>query len=123
MRTNNILDSKYRLIIYPDNFSTYRIESIKIAPTRLVEVFGEPFKADNYKTSGEYCFIDKDSNVFTIYDWKQTNLYDEDYPSKAFFWAYDGKIEFGIGGNEKSKSFVKEFKEWIINQTKRLDDE
>ena len=113
------LDIKYTLVKYPSNINTYRIESIEIAPKILVEFFGNPLEADGYKVSGEYCFKDENNNIFTIYDWKETNLYDEDNPSKECFWSFDGKVEFGIGGNEKSKDTVKEFKEWIIKQTKR----
>jgi hypothetical protein len=74
-----------------------------ISPARLVEVFGEPDSADDYKVSGEFTFVDRETGEhFTLYDWKHTTLYDYNgepgVPTPAEFWASTEQYPFHIGG-------------------------
>ena len=71
----------------------------------LVKIFGEPQEADGYKVSSEWEIEFADGTVASIYDYKETSLYDRDYPSpKNFRIAADkGKgFEWHIGGHNKA---------------------
>ena len=86
---------------------------IEASYSRLVELFGEPQECDGYKESGEWIFESENGDVVTLYDWKQTNLYDEDYPSISEFRSQP-KAEFTIGGNDKT--VANEFIAWLNAQ-------
>lgn len=85
---------------------TYLQTTISVAPTLLVEAFGEPTTCDEYKVSGEYLFEDCDGNVFTIYDWKSTSLYDDNLMSPSQFWSQDCNREVNIGGRVNASAFL-----------------
>jgi hypothetical protein len=81
----------------------------------LERAFGKPIEADGYKVSGEWVFISRDGKrVFTVYDWKMTSLYDEDYPSVDQFRSSDKRVMFNIGGEYGTDS--KEFEAWLSKQ-------
>ena len=116
-------EEPYKRLATWDNFCGYRVGDLRASPSRLVEVFGRPTRggSDVYKVSGEYYFQDKEKNVFYIYDWKQTSLYDKDYPTPKCFWSFDGKVELGIGGNGNGS--VINFQSWLIDRLKEDDDD
>lgn len=66
----------------------------------LVELFGAPSTSDQYKVSTEWILEDQKGNVFTIYDYKETNLYDENNPSVEEFRALP-TYEWHVGGRTK----------------------
>jgi hypothetical protein len=64
----------------------------------LVAVFGEPnCPGDNYKVSTEWCMRFEDGTVATIYDWKLTNLYDDEMWTVSQMRGFNR--EWNIGGN------------------------
>ncbi len=69
------------------------------------ELFGEPNESDGYKVSGEWVFEATNGDVFTVYDWKSTNLYDSDLPSVEEFRA-SGVNTFNIGGYNDASEFI-----------------
>ena len=78
---------------------------------RLVELFGEPIESDGYKVSGEWIFTDTvTGDVFTVYDYKETSLYDDNYPTVAEFRAQPS-YEWHIGA--KDKQSANKFKSWL----------
>ena len=79
-------------------------------------LFGEPIESDGYKVSGEWVFEDDNGNVFTVYDWKETELYDDNLPSVKQFRRSPEKIEFHIGG----KTSAVEFLNWLEYQLAKL---
>jgi hypothetical protein len=88
---------------------------IDVKYSDLVLAFGEPMESDGYKVSGEWIFIEEESGeVFTIYDWKSTSLYDSDLKSVEQFRALKCKMTFNIGGNHKGS--VERFKSLILKQ-------
>jgi len=109
----------FKRIKYPEDTNSYRIEIIELRPCDLIKTFGSPDTSDEYKVSGEYCFQNEDNEIFTIYDWKSTSLYDKDYPTPKCFWEFDGLVEFSIGGT--SKANVEVFKNWLSNQLKEAN--
>lgn len=74
---------------------------IEASPAELVRLFGKPLKSDGYKTSGEYLFKIFDRYI-TVYDWKQTNLYDERYQSPKDFWASEERVILHVGSQDSS---------------------
>lgn len=79
----------------------------------LVEAFGEPSEADGYKVSSEWSFEDPDTKeVFSLYDYKETALYDDDLPSverfrerELFDWHIGAR---GNGGVDTFASFIRQ---------------
>jgi hypothetical protein len=96
-----------------DVCGTSLIGHVNTSYAKLVKAFGEPIESDGYKVSGEWVFEDDDGNVFTLYDWKSTNLYDPGYPSISEFRARP-EARFHIGGNNKSA--VLDFERWLFAQ-------
>jgi hypothetical protein len=95
---------------------THLQDSIMVAPQALVAAFGEPGESDGYKVSGEYVFRSDEGEVFTLYDWKMTTLYDgENTLRPSDLWDLESPIQFNIGGNTGAG----EFKEWLQFQLAR----
>lgn len=85
--------------------------------SELEKLFGEPLESDGYKISGEWVFSEEDSSsVFTVYDWKNTELYNSNLPSVRAFRQSSELIEFHIGGNTSCENF----KNWIEYQLAKL---
>jgi hypothetical protein len=96
-------------------------ESIEVPYGDIQRVFGAPEEGDGYAISGEWRFSDDHGNVFTLYDWKATNLYYSDYPTIMEFRTNDEPQEFHIVGNDPAPA--KRFKDWLmvkINEGKPL---
>ena len=91
---------------------THRIYEVMVSPARLVEVFGKPMESDGYKVSGEYLFVGDNDEVFTVYDWKSTSLYDPDLNSPEQFWSYSSPEYFSVGGKSDPDSFVT----WLLRK-------
>lgn len=99
---------------------THLLDTVLVPPARLVAVFGPPAEGDGYKVSGEYAFTGPTGEVFTLYDWKATSLFDDgveegeenDLPTPDEFWANPHPEEFHIGG--KAKRRVAAFKQWLL---------
>ena len=73
---------------------------IKLVYSDIVLAFGQPDDADEYKISGEWVFYNSlTSEVYTLYDWKSTNLYDKFLPSVSKFRLDTKPQTFHIGGN------------------------
>jgi secreted protein with Ig-like and vWFA domain len=116
--------SEFKLDPDADINHTGRLARVMLPPRRMVDVFGPPGDADGYKVSGEYVFTDPDGNVFTVYDWKATSLFDDgleqgeesSYPTPEEFWGNWNPDELNIGGREGAGD-VQAFKRWLIEQT------
>ena len=115
---NHKLYRKYKLNPDADINGTHLIGRIETRYESLAKAFGNPLESDGYKVSGEWIFSDEDGGVFTIYDWKATDLYDKDLPSVDQFREYPA-YEFNIGGH--SQKDLEDFKRWVINQTDKAD--
>jgi hypothetical protein len=90
---------------------THLCGEITTSYDRLVELFGKPKEADGYKVSGEWTFHDSEtSETFALYDWKETCLYDPDYPSVAEFRALPS-YDWHIGAHSEASAV--RFKAWL----------
>lgn len=73
----------------------------------LVAAFGEPRESDGYKVSGEWTFESSTGDVFTVYDWKATNLYDSSGSSVEVFRRRDS-FTWNVGARDKlaARTFI-----------------
>ena|SRR5581483_10481158 len=98
---------------------THKIGEIVLVARQLVDRFGPPEEGDGYKVSGEYRFEDAQGCVYTIYDWKETTLFDDGVeegeepsaPTPEEFWGNENPTTFQIGGREAND--VEAFKTWL----------
>jgi hypothetical protein len=87
-----------RFISTGDFASGHLVGYINCSYADLVKVFGEPTSCDGYKTSSEWCIVDTETGEkFSVYDYKDTNLYDSDAPSVEEFRAAPS-YDWHIGG-------------------------
>ncbi len=88
--------------------------------SELVTIFGEPNSVgDEYKVSTEWVFISIDDYGVALYDWKETSLYDPDYPSvEAFRRDTTSKQQWSIGARDYVQAL--EFYEWAEGKLKAL---
>lgn len=111
---------EFRLTPDANTDRTHQLETAMIPPRRLVAVFGRPGDGDEYKVSGEYVFTGPKGEVFTVYDWKATSLFDDyvsegeenELPTPEDFWGNWNPEEFHIGG--RSARRVAAFKKWLL---------
>jgi hypothetical protein len=98
---------------------THKIGQIVLVARQLVDRFGPPGEADGYKVSGEYRFEDSQGRVYTVYDWKETTLFDDGVeegdelsaPTPEEFWGNENPATFQIGG--RADNDVEAFKNWL----------
>ena len=68
----------------------------------LASLFGAPAEADGYKVSGEWTFRDTETGaVITLYDWKMTNLYDDNTLTVEEFRALP-EYEWHVGAKDSA---------------------
>lgn len=100
----------YKLNYDAEVGGTHLVGHIHTNYQSLEDAFGEPTECDEYKVSGEWRFKDNNSKeVFTIYDWKQTSLYDADYPTVDEFREDLTKTDFSVGGKTDATKFI----DWV----------
>ena len=104
---------------------TYLVGEIDLVYADIELAFGSPMHGDDYKISGEWLFENEETGeVFSLYDWKSTNLYGGDrYPSVEKFRANLKPQTFNIGG--KREYNVHTFKTLLkkqIEYAKRNED-
>jgi hypothetical protein len=96
---------------------TYEIGRIKASYEDLAELFGEcNGDIDDYKVTTAWNLVDNLGRSVGIEDWKQTNLYDPDFPSVDEFRnqpSYNWTI---IGQREGGDELAEDLKTYIILQ-------
>lgn len=85
----------------------------------LSRLFGEAADSDGYKVSSEWTFVSEDGEVFALYDYKETSLYDRDNPSVEEFRALK-TYDWHIGASHNSN--IKAFKAWLKEQIGSLPE-
>lgn len=73
--------------------------------TELSNLLGLPIGSDGYKVSTQWA-VKYYGQLFTIYDYKDTNLYDESYPSVQRFRNQKDPIYWNVGGTESAEGFL-----------------
>ena len=93
---------------------TFELTAIRVGPRTLRDAFGEPDGGSgDGKVSGPYRFSGTDGTVFSLYDYKMTNLYDARKPEPKTFWQSMTPTTFYIGGRGGDKDA---FKAWLLEQ-------
>lgn len=103
---------------YTEISGTYAIGNFKATYAQMSKAFGPaPIMNDEEgsKTSMEWIFKGTDGSVYTIYDYKQTNLYEPDLPSPEALRRSKKPIIWSVGGNE-DRFDVRPFIEWFDAQ-------
>lgn len=77
---------------------TSRKGEITTTYSKLAQLFGEAQESDGYKCSGQWVFVSGEGDVFTVYDWKETELYDSGLPSVKKFRESKEPSTFNVGG-------------------------
>jgi len=81
--------------------------------SKLVEKFGEPVESDGYKVSSEWLCEYIDWTKFTVYDYKETELYNPDYPTVEDFRSLPSH-QWHIGAaNPLPPNFIQELEEYL----------
>jgi len=94
--------------------TSFHCVSIDIIPSLFTKFMNyDDTEFDNYKISKNWTCSYKD-NVFTIYDWKMTNLYDDYLPSPDDLWSSDYHISLNIGSKLTSQE-DQEFANKLLN--------
>lgn len=114
----------FKLDLTANSGGTHRIGEIALSPARLVARFGPPRRCDEYKVSGLYAFTDDLGNVYTLYDWKATTLYNDHeldgyepiLPTPEKFWSNPHFAEFSIGGRDDCD--IEAFSNWLAVEVK-----
>lgn len=93
-----------------DTAWTHLYGLVALPPFLLVERFGQPLQSDGHKVSGEWTFRRGDQ-VFTLYDWKATSLYDPSLEDPNVFWERTEPTLLHVGSKhpatpEDAKEFV-----------------
>lgn len=88
---------------------TFKQAELHTTFPELLALFGMPEESDGYKSSGDWIFESNKGDVFTIYDWKSTNLYDPSLPSVDTFRRSPAVVTFSVGG----RGDVADFLSWV----------
>ena len=91
--------------------------SIITSYAKLKTLFGEARESDGYKVSSEWTFEGPNGEVVTLYDYKQTNLYDREYPSVEEFRA-QSSYDWHIGAN--TVEIADKFEQWLEEELKKV---
>ncbi len=81
----------------------------------LAKLFGEPNKdVDGYKVSTCWAIRFADGLIATIYDYKATSLYDDEYPLPEDVWSDRAEVEWHIGGH--NSAVAERVRELVVNK-------
>jgi hypothetical protein len=90
----------------PRSGSSLQTEVI-VSYAELVAAFGEPSEADGYKVSSEWTFTSERGEVVSLYDYKETALYDASLPSVESFRARPSySWHVGAKDREAARRFI-----------------
>lgn len=76
--------------------TSWHNRTVTVNPAKLLAKY-EAEMGDDYKISKYFTFT-FNNNVYTLYDWKATEMYDSMLPSVAKFWSQD-KVELHVGSH------------------------
>jgi hypothetical protein len=86
---------------FPDGAGTHLVGYITTPLTysQIAMLLGPSHDSDEYKVSCEWVIEFEDHKIATIYDWKETSLYDSDLPDPEDIREDRHVPEWHIGGN------------------------
>lgn len=115
----NSLKGDKTVVFKPTNKRSYdmigEIGHIDASYNDLLELFGEPNgDTDDYKISTAWELVDNLGRCVGIEDWKQTDLYDPDYPSVEEFRNEPSYNWIITGHRNGSEELVEDLRTYII---------
>ena len=101
-------------LTHRDTSGTCLASHVYVSPAQVVKVFGKGKESDGHKVSSEWTFqmLEKPSVVFTLYDWKCTDMYYESGPSPEKFWADENPKQLNIGTHPNT-IHTHDFVDWL----------
>lgn len=103
-----------------DADGTYLYGAILLPPAGVRRRFGQRNDGDGYKVSRQWVFR-KGDMVFTLYDWKCTDVYAPGLPTPDEFWASEEPQELHVGS--KSPATTADgvaFAMWLNDEVQRV---
>lgn len=96
-----------------DIAGTALLAEVSLTPRYLALSYGPPDAGDGIRVSGIYAFVSDAGEVFTVYDYKTTSLWDPDgsLPAPEAFWSSDDAVTLSVGGH--STSDYSAFVQWL----------
>lgn len=95
--------------------ATSLVATLRIAPSAIVHMFGEPTYAEGHAEDGRVSrlwLFDVNDDVVGIHDLKETSLYGRGLPSPTQFWVGKDPVRLcvcGTGNPETVRLFQKAF--------------
>ena len=109
--------TSYLLALDANADGTHRFSEVWISPAAVIRCFGPGSTFDDYKISREWRFR-KGELIFTLYDWKSTNLYDSQMWSPVELWASEEPFPLHIGSKAPAThDDAKEFARFLCETT------
>lgn len=105
----------YKLNPNANTDGTHKQAELHTTFAELLALFGMPEESDGHKSSGDWIFESNKGDVFTIYDWKATNLYDPSLPSVDEFRRSPAQVTFSVGGRGDVADFLS-WVSWRLNE-------
>ncbi len=108
-------NATFKLSPSAETNGTFLYTEVDLIPSQVVAVLGNHHgEGDQYKITRQWYFT-KGKKVFTLYDWKNTNWYDDKSAwSPEEQWCSDEPMTLHIGsGGKATKEDAKELAEWL----------
>lgn len=99
------------------NGTSFHDVCIKVDPKKLLNAIGMGVEGDGYKVSQKWHFKHNSGAVFTLYDWKSTNLYDNSNPDTDTYWN-SNEVVLHIGHFARNKDLAIELAKELENLCK-----
>lgn len=87
-----------------------------LIPCAVIEAFGNGEKGDDFKVSRHWTFR-KGDLIFSLYDWKSTNLYDPALLTPEELWSLRTPVLFNVGSEPLNGAEVFDFTIWLMQVT------
>ena len=119
MEDNTSSSACYALAPDADSGGTHWHADILLPPAAVIRRFGPAGRGDDFKVS-QFWIFRKGDLVFTLYDWKSTNLYEPGLFSPDELWACDEPLDLHIGSKEPATpEDVAAFAAWLEDEVQR----
>ena len=110
----------YRRASDADANGTHRYTDVFLPPAAVMRRFAAAGDGDHCKVS-QYWVFRKGDLVFTLYDWKSTNLYEGGLMSPDEFWACEEPLDLHVGSKEPATpEDAAAFASWIEDEVQQV---
>lgn len=107
----------YELVPPAYAVGTYLYDEILLVPAAVIRCFGKSDHSEDGKVSGQWVFK-KGDLIFTLYDWKSTDLYERGMWTPEELWSSKEPFDLHIGSREPAtREDALEFAEYLQKVT------